>query len=203
MIERYGVWFKSDAKSITAEATTRIVYARFFKPLIASEVSVFIPLEFVDNLCSALELEGSVVGFSEKKAFVNHSSGTYSCKLGEAATLKSEMLFKGERELLGEISAPAWLNLFQGARELHGGENEVCRVILNNGSLEYVGKNGSLSVAVEKTLEKKSLALNAETFCGCLSEFEDKVKLSEKQDNKAVFMEAGDLTVITSQLRIQ
>ena len=199
--ERYGVHVKSEAKRLVAEATNGLRYARCEKLIISADADVFLPLQFLDSLVLALKSKKAKLKLSDKMIAVSFEGGSYACKLGVLNFPNAAAFFAGDQEELGEIEIGKWMPMFKGAVELNGAIDATCKVIIEGDSFEHVSKNGALSLKLPEKLKEVAMNLNGSTFLACIAAFGDaKAKLFLNQ-NKAVIMKSGDLSVITSQLR--
>ena len=92
--------------------------------------------------------------------------------------------------------------MFRGAMEFNGVDSAVsCATLIKDGVFSHTGKAGEITCEITDKMAPCELNINAGTFVDCLKAFgAQKAKFSTGA-NGAMFMEAGDLTVVTSQLR--
>lgn len=203
-VERAGVHILTNATTLIAEATNGIRYARNQKLAICADSDFFVPLDFCENLSQSLRKSGCVVNIAENIIKVQHESGSYACKLAETKFPSTAGFLNTPKTELGAIKPADWLSMFLGAVALNGSDSAiVCKVLIEGNLFNHVGKQGEMTLDLPQPLKESKLFINASTFTACLSAFGESEAKVSVGENGAVFLEAENLTVVTSQLRGQ
>ena len=202
--ELYGVHVLGEAKSITATACNGRELAQNRKLVIAVPMDFTVWADFVDKFCEALGQDGAVLSVSENMAIVQYGGGEYGCKMNEAKFPNIKTITEQSRTEIGVINSDKWMPYFEAAVCMGGEDAKLnCRVLVSGERLEYVGNNGSISPMTPEKLGdgKQNLALNGATFTNCLNAFKGVPAKMYLMENTAICVEAGDMKVITTQLR--
>jgi hypothetical protein len=195
----FGVTVRLTPKTVTAEASTGLIFAFMERKSISVDAEFLIPFPFVENIVTSLRNPGAVLSISKTKIAIEFEGGCYLCSFLECEPIKSMLRHFAERKAIGEITSRDWVPIFRGINNMASGDEKNCpRVLIDAGLLEYVGTQGTVSKKIEKL--SKPLKLNASTFLGCLEAFGDG-KSKAFIGGDALVIEQGDLIVATSQLR--
>lgn len=198
----WGVHVVTCEQFILAEACNGKDLARIKTKAIAAKSDFLIPLDFVPNFCKALARDGAILILSENTIGVSFTSGEYYCKRCESAFLDVSPFAQWTRNPIGDITPSNWIPIVRTALGMSGEDaNTRVDLTINNGTIASTGKNFSVSVNSSDKLDGGELKLNAVTFLRCLEAFNgENAKVSLCEENRAIVLEQGGLTVITSQL---